>query len=58
MAILNELGAELVTIEWLVLANMPGSCRVTEDGTPTCRNHVMVSDKPRKAEPIFVFRKR
>jgi hypothetical protein len=55
--ILQSLGAQLVGIERMVLANAPGSHRVDGDGIPTTINAVRIDGTWRKFEPIYVLRK-
>jgi hypothetical protein len=55
--ILKSLGAEFVGVEKMVLANMPGTNRVGEDGKPTCKNFCKVNGRWHKTELIFIFRK-
>ena len=41
----------------MILASMPGSQRLDENGIPKCKNYVKVEGKYHKIEPIFVWRK-
>ena len=56
--ILKSLGMEFRGIHKMVLANMPGANRVSQEtGLPMCKNYCKVNGKWHKYEPIFIWYK-
>lgn len=54
--ILERLGVNLIEVQKMVIANMPGAYRM-RNGSPTAKNSCIVDGKIRKMEPIYIFHK-